>query len=71
MWWFWKILGYKDEEKEMIKQYHLEKARKHFEEGQGDKVVKELSQKQKDQQKGWAKSYADAVKKKGAEAEKK
>ena len=68
MWWFWKLLGYKDEEKEMIKKYQLEKAKEHFK----DKIVKEeLSIKQKEQLKGWAKSYADAVKKKGGEAEKK
>jgi hypothetical protein len=69
MWWFWKLLGYKDEEKEMIKQYQLEKAKEHFKE----QLNKDdnLSQKQKEQKKGWAKSYAEAVKKKGAEAEKK
>ena len=60
MWWIWKLLGYKDEDKEMIKKYQLEKAKEHFK----DKIVKEhLSQKQKEQQKPYPKTYADAVKK--------
>ncbi len=34
MLWFWKLLGYKDEEKEMIKRHQLEIAQKYFTESE-------------------------------------
>ena len=54
MYWIWKWLGYKDENKEMIKLYQLEQARDYF-------AIKTAELKQK-HGKGWSKSYAEVPK---------
>lgn len=38
MFWFWKLLGYKDEEKELIKQHQLQLAKEFFNEK--DRTIK-------------------------------
>ncbi len=76
--WFWTIFGYKSEndiKRDMILDYNYQIAKiyleKDNEEAKTHKpVIKELSQKQKQQLKGWATSYADCVKKDMVRAQK-
>ena len=73
MFWIWKLLGYTDKDvkyqKAIVGAYQLEKALEHFEKKEKKEEVGEdrLSQKQKEQKK----TYSQAVKQKGGEAEKK
>tara|TARA_R110000823_G_scaffold203346_1_gene334236 strand:- start:385 stop:591 length:207 start_codon:yes stop_codon:yes gene_type:complete len=67
MLWIWKFLGYKDENKELIKRYQLEQAKDYFAEmlktperpETPPPLPKRLSQKQLQQLKGYQESSVD------------
>lgn len=54
MYWIWKWLGYKDENKELIKLYQLEQARDYF--------ALQSAELKKKHGSGWSKTYAEALK---------